>query len=135
MTDNTRIIIVADHGNNGSQFDYMLLSNGLDVQLYNPLLLVKDFNANGALTTSDEFMTTADVPSIAVKGVIKNPVNPYTGNKITNDAKFTEKLVVHTSTNYDVNVNCGTVYDDEGAPTYIIKNGNIFDVNSWVKID
>ena len=133
--DNTRIIIVADHGRDGAQFDYMLLSNGIDVQLYNPLFLVKDFNAEGDLRTSEEFMTIADVPSIAMEGVIENPVNPYTGNAITNDAKFEEAVIVFTSTNHDVNTNCGNVFDDKGAPRYIVKNGNIFDADNWVKIE
>ena len=44
-------------------------------------------------------------------------------------------MVVHTTTNYDVSVNCGNTFDDEGAPVYIVRNGNIFDVNNWVKAE
>ena len=133
--DNTRIILISDHGSLTHQFDNMMLSNGIDVQRFNPLMMVKDFNAKGAPVTSDEFMTTADIPSIAVKDVIENPVNPYTGKEITDDAKYSENMVVHTTTNYDVSVNCGNTFDDEGAPIYIVRNGNIFDVNNWVKAE
>ena len=33
-------------------------------------------------------MTNADVPAIAMGQVIENPVNPFAGKKITNDAKM-----------------------------------------------
>jgi hypothetical protein len=73
LYDNTKIIIVSDHGNN---FDTELFEN-TGMQSYNPLLMVKPFNARGPLALSQEFMTNADVPSLAVEGAIPNPVNPY----------------------------------------------------------
>ena len=76
--DNTRIIIVADHGYYIGNFPKLLqqdLGGGLDGEAFAPLLLVKDFNAHGELKTSEEFMTNADTPYIATKGIIENPVN------------------------------------------------------------
>jgi len=77
--DNTRIIIVSDHG-------YVLglrtLSNGVDLDHLNPILLVKDFNSNAPLCFDSEFMTNAEVPTIAFSNLISDPVNPFTGNYI-----------------------------------------------------
>ncbi len=86
--DNTRIIIVADHGRDLHQFDDMMFFGGdLDVEWINPVLMVKDFGARG-FTTDYTFMTNADVPTIATNDIIDSPVNPFTGNPITSDSKI-----------------------------------------------
>ena len=51
------------------------------------MLLVKDFNAKG-FTVNEEFMTNADTPTIAMEGLIDNPVNPFTGKAINSDKKY-----------------------------------------------
>jgi hypothetical protein len=78
--DNTRIIIVADHGWNLGDlpFNFSLPSND-SVTAYNPLFMVKDFNSTGPVATNDTFMTHADTVSIAVNGIITNARNPFTG--------------------------------------------------------
>lgn len=85
--DNTRIIIVADHGianSFGDLFGGQLDVNGVNIDAFNPVLMVKDFDSTG-FNITDEFMTNADVPYIAVNGIIDDPVNPYTGNPIEMD--------------------------------------------------
>ena len=88
--DNTRIIIVSDHGYPLWQFGKLAFKNiseePFDVQGVNPLLMVKDFGASG-FTVDDTFMTNADVPTIALEGIINDPVNPFTGKKINSDSK------------------------------------------------
>jgi arylsulfatase A-like enzyme len=76
--DNTRIIIVSDHGVDlNSKFqDNIVLLNNKRVQAYAALLLVKDFNSHGFLSIDDMFMTNADIPIIALEDIVKNPVNP-----------------------------------------------------------
>jgi len=89
LYDNTRIIIVGDHGANYFAFDDMLVDlDGeiTDLEVFTPLLMVKDFG-DGDFITSDEFMTNADVPTIAMEGLIKDPVNPYTKNPINSNVK------------------------------------------------
>ena len=89
--DNTRIIIVADHGRPVQQNEIYQIGDGddpyLDIENYYPMLLVKDFNAKG-FTVNEEFMTNADTPTIAMEGLIDNPVNPFTGKAINSDKKF-----------------------------------------------
>ena len=76
--DNTKIIIVSDHG---AQISTVASDNPMLVY-FNPLLTVKDFNSKGYYKIDNSFMTVADVPYIATKDVINNPVNPFTGKSI-----------------------------------------------------
>ncbi|MCR5060860.1 MAG: membrane protein insertase YidC [Saccharofermentans sp.] len=92
--DNTRIIIVSDHGRALSSFEELKNDElGIDFEEYNCVLMVKDFDQTG-FTTSDELMTNADVPTLATKGIIESPVNPFTGNPINSDEKSEGPLVI-----------------------------------------
>ena len=139
--ENTRIIIVSDHGFSLGQFDDLIFSNisekPFDVQGVNPLLMVKDFGASGFIV-DDTFMTNADVPTIATKDIISDPVNPYTGKKISSDAK-NDPLYVSTSTNWNVSTNHGntfktTVGDEDVQATWYQVTGNMFDEKNWKDI-
>lgn len=84
--DNTRIIIVSDHGRN--VYDPFFKRKRIPKSrkashpaFFNNVLLVKDFNAKGNLKTDNRFMTQASVPNIAMKGIIEG-VNPYSGNPL-----------------------------------------------------
>jgi len=86
--DNTRIIIVADHGSGiGGLISDEPFYSGETKEQYNPVFLVKDFNQHGRLTLNNNFMTNADVPAVALKDLLDDPVNPYTGNPITMEPK------------------------------------------------
>ncbi len=88
--DNTKIIIVSDHGRNIRQMDeaiyHLINDEEFDSEYFRALLMVKDFNATG-FTSSDEFMTQADTPTLAFGGLIDDPVNPFTGKVINNSEK------------------------------------------------
>lgn len=111
--DNTKIIIVADHGRGLYQLDGKYLDDGsdstYDTEFYYPLLMVKDFDAT-EFNVSDEFMTNADVATIATSGTIDNPVNPFTGKTINNDEKTAHDQYILGSQLFDVNENCGNKY-------------------------
>lgn len=79
--DNTRIIISSDHGWKGVYGigEYPCMASGELACI----LMVKDFSSSGRLKVDGSFMTNADVPAIAVSGLIDKPVNPATGNNIT----------------------------------------------------
>lgn len=84
--DNSRIIIVSDHGNRFLTMPKYTDFQNKSVVPFNPLLMVKDFNQNFELKTDSSFMTNADTPSLAAKDLIDNPTNPFTGKKLsTND--------------------------------------------------
>ncbi|MBQ7222977.1 MAG: YidC/Oxa1 family membrane protein insertase [Erysipelotrichaceae bacterium] len=132
--DNTRIIIVADHGYYLYQSDELQFRRGgrtLDMDSFFPLLMVKDFDSRG-FTVSDEFMTNADVPSLAVEGLIADPVNPFTGKRITMEEKTAHDQFIITSRDWDVATNHGNTF----APaTWAAISGNIWDRSDWQFID
>lgn len=130
--DNTRIIIVSDHGRTLGQFDDLLVSEELDVQGYHPILLVKDFNA-GEFSISQEFMTNGDVPLLALEGLVENPMNPFTGNPMDDTAKKEGRLYITTAENYDQNPE--NTIDMTGGVWYTITGENIFDKNNWKKVE
>lgn len=129
--DNTRIIIVSDHGFNLDQFEYLECHDiGLDAESFNPVLLVKDYNASfEGFAIDDSFMTNADVPAIAMSGIIDSPTNPFTGNPVNTDRKNSSPIIV-IGDKYDFDVNTETVFDRPEIPWYSIHD-NIFDPSNW----
>lgn len=112
--DNTRIIIVSDHNTNeaGDMDEFMTAVDGeaFETMAYFPLLLVKDFNSTDEWETNSEFMTNADVPTLAMEGVIEDMTNPFTGKLISSDAKQTDPLYVIESEEWETSVNNGTTF-------------------------
>lgn len=132
--DNTKIILVADHGEflgaqdelyfGDEDEDYYFLNDG---ESYFPLLMVKDFGAT-EFTTSDEFMTNADVPTLAMDGLIENPVNPFTGKVIDSSEKTAHDQMIIMSNIYNVAENGGNAFLPAG---WISVKDNIWDKNNW----
>ena len=92
--------------------------------------MVKDFNSEG-FTISDKFMTNADVPTLAMEGLIESPVNPYTGKEINSDAK-TESDVQYVliSDDWDVEENNGYQFlPAEWASVSV--DGDVLDKDNW----
>ena len=123
--DNTRIIIVADHGRGLHQFG--VTCNGYDVQDYMPALLVKDFNAKG-FTVDEEFMTNADTPTLAFKDLIDNPVNPATGNPINSDPKNGPQNVLYSEI-WSTTDNDGTKFLP--GSWFSFAGGDVYDADNW----
>jgi YidC/Oxa1 family membrane protein insertase len=82
--DNTRIIISADHDEQVVKPNFSDTLNKINTN-YNPILLFKDFDAQGELVTDMTFMTNADVPLLAVKDLIQDARNPFTGKLLEAD--------------------------------------------------
>lgn len=123
--DNTRIIIVADHGFEINQFD--ISCNGRDLESFMPLLMVKDLNATG-FTISSEFMTNGDTPAIATEGLIDNPINPFTNNPITYNGKQGTQNVIYCR-KYDVEDNPGNTF--QPGSWYAFLGGDPHDTANW----
>ncbi len=122
--DNTRIIIVSDHG--------WGTINEEQIDRFHPLLMVKDFNAKG-YTESDEFMTNADVPTLAVKGLINDPKNPFTGKALDSSEKTAHEQYVILSSEWDVAVNNGNTF----LPSYwgCVKPTDMLNESNWTFFD
>lgn len=112
--DNTKIILVSDHGYNLNLINDLILeengANTNDMECFTPLLMVKDFNSANGFNISDEFMTDADVPTIAFDGTVKNPINPYTNKAINNTEKYAHKQYIISSDDWIVNLNNGNQF-------------------------
>ena len=100
---------------------------------YNPLLLVKDFDSRG-FTVSDEFMSNADTPTIAMKDIISDPVNPYTGSKINSQLKENGVIILH-SDGFPLLPEDYTEYLYEEGREWVRVKDNIFDAANWDKIE
>ena len=129
--DNTKIIIVADHGYYLYHAVELIFGTSAefnkDAEFYYPLLMVKDFGST-EFTISDEFMTNADVPTLATQGVIENPTNPFTGKEINNDEKTAHDQYIIMSHDWDVGINNGNTFLPSGWAT--IKD-NVWDRSQW----
>ena len=135
--DNTRIILVADHGFALEHFTDMKFGerdgdrtehNPEDAMGYNPLLLVKDFNSKG-FRLDDRFMTNADTPLLAMDSIISSPVNPFSGKAITDDAKIVQEYHVFYTDATDPWINNGNTFLP--GRWYSLEGQNIFDMTSW----
>ncbi|MBE7017965.1 MAG: hypothetical protein E7420_07440 [Ruminococcaceae bacterium] len=120
--DNTRIILVADHG----KTMYQLEELG-SIEEYYPLLMVKDFDSHG-FTTSYEFMTNADVPTLATADIIENPTNPFTGNPINSNEKTAHEQFLSASGDWELEKNNGNAFLPS---TWVSVKDNIWDKNNW----
>jgi len=129
--DNTRIILVSDHGRHLGQINELIMKGDkkdvIDAELYFPLLMVKDFNSS-EYTVSHEFMTNADVPTLAMKDVINTPTNPFTGKEINNNEKYAHEQFVILSDLWDVKKNNGNTYK---AAKWASVKDNIWYPNNW----
>jgi YidC/Oxa1 family membrane protein insertase len=130
--DNTRIIVVSDHGINAfSGFEGNIkLPTGECLQFYTALLLFKDFNAQGELTIDNQFMVNADTPILALQGIISNPVNPFTQKAL--EAKKDGGVTITSSQNFS-KAQHKNRYNI--APTeWLHVQDSIFDSKNWKKI-
>jgi len=132
--DNTRIILAADHGyylfqNETLIHDDVDVNDGrVDLANYYPLLMVKDFGATDEWSTDTQFMTNADVPFLAVDGLIENPTNPFTGKPITMDEKFAHDQFIMLSRHWSTASNNGKTF---AASTWAIVSENLWDREDW----
>ena len=129
--DNTRIIIVSDHGRGLGMHDDLIVDTGLgyesDVSYFDALLMVKDFNSQ-EFTTSSEFMTNADVPTLATAGLIQDPVNPFTGKTIDSSEKYAHDQLITTSHEWGTASYKGTTFLPSGWASV---TDNLWDPGNW----
>lgn len=133
--DNTRIVIVADHGALTKMAQFGTSPTEYPLEKFNPVLMVKDFNSHGKLLHDNRFMTHADVPAIAIDGLLKSNINPYTQKeirKLTTEEK-NEKAIISMShaNSVKANVNNGyKIYDNEWYKVH----DSIFDEKNWTPV-
>ena len=129
--DNSRIIIVADHGRDLDLFDRKLGNSKYDdLNFFNPLLLVKDFDSQ-KFSVDDRFMTNADTPVLALSGLIDNPINPFTGKRINDLQKMEPVQYVGATSDWHVSTNNGTKFQEI---TWFSTENSMLDTGKWKKL-
>jgi hypothetical protein len=133
--DNTRIIIVSDHGAgvNTHIATTPIPIPGEERERYNPVLLIKDFNEHGELRTDMTFMTNADVPVLAVKDIIEYPINPFNGKPITTEPKKEGIYITinHMPMPYQHSKYTFNIHDNQ----WVFVHDNIFDEKNWSMVE
>ena len=141
--DNTRIVVVSDHGI-GWRDDLYNTPNfdGYSKDHLNCVLLFKDFNAkfDGKVKIDESFMTNADVPALVLKNIVENPINPFTGNKINEDYKKDGIIVTkgdifmpyHSKSEYKFTLKDNdwirikdNIFKDENWQSFILEKNNV----------
>jgi YidC/Oxa1 family membrane protein insertase len=134
LYDNTRIIIAADHGFDIETGGFSRSETiPFNREIYNPLLLVKDFNADFPLQIDSAFMTNADVPSLAFMNLIANPRNPFTGNPVNNLAKQ-GPLYITTSGKWMPDEHNANTFKIAGNEWYTV-HSDMFNADNWKKAE
>lgn len=130
--DNTKIIIASDHGRFIDTIDE-LNYKGEDLEGCCPLLMVKDFGETGTLKISNEFMTNADVATLATKHLGDEAVNPFTGKPINMNEKYAHKQYISTSFEWNVYLNDGKTFKASKWLEFdsTMENCNIYNQNCW----
>ncbi len=135
--ENTRIIIVADHGDTLGNFPGLILDDGTDMEQANPLFMVKDFG-DGEFRVSHEYMTNADTPVLAVKDLVQDPTNPFTGAKLDGHEKYEDLQYVTLSHNWstiDPPNNADAIrFTTDDEPWYSIHD-DIFVKSNWQRVE
>lgn len=132
--DNTRIIIVADHGkglNDGITPIVEFENNGekkaIDTGYFNCVMMVKDFESE-EFSTDNELISNADTPAIAIEGLLNNTTNPFTGNKIRRLREQKEDPELLYTLDYSLKYNHGKKFLK--AEWFSFKN-NIYEKDKW----
>jgi YidC/Oxa1 family membrane protein insertase len=141
--DNTRIILVADHGRGYSDYENNItLPDGSHLQSYHPLLMVKDFYSENehfdddledtALRADYSFMTNADAVFFALEDIMKDPVNPFTNQHLRTrkvsgvDIVTIDALSSYHHSKYKYNI-------DKNQWMHV--HDNIFEAKNWSKVE
>ena len=130
--DNTRIIIVSDHGSD-------LYSEGMkefgskmyEYNRYVPLMLFKDFEAEGDVRIDPTFMTNADAPLFAIKDVVQNPLNPATQKNLYEQVN--KELVNAYYGPWDPRENTDAVFKHDPSRSFSVHD-DIYVESNWAPI-
>lgn len=137
LYDNTKIVLVSDHGMSCDTgvFDNKTQNFPFYKENMTASLLVKDFFNRGKLKEDYAFMTNADTPALALKGIDGKALNPFTknpldvnfiGGGITKNDFIKMSNAPAESTRIRKNARFN-IKDDEW---YTVKD-NIFDDKNW----
>lgn len=128
--DNTRIIIVADHG-------CILETPNTPKYLnsHNPLFLFKDFGENAPLKTDETFMTNADTLFLAKKDLAISDENPFTKQKLKIEKENGVNVfpTANLEWNAPMKLKDKTQFTLDESNAYHVQK-NIFNESNWIPL-
>ena len=133
--DNTKIIIVSDHGSfsGGAKSNLPSLEGDLKVNPQNFVasLLVKDFYAHGEIKDDYTFMTNADTPYLATKDVIESAVHPFTHRplKVENKNDYT---ILNNAPAQSTRIRKEKAFNVKDSEWFTVKD-SVFESKNWGK--
>lgn len=132
--DNTRIVIVSDHGAEGKEdgFTWDEKFKTIGPGHFHPLLMFKDFNASGPLKVDGTFMTNADAPTLLTQGIIENAKNPFTQNAVSSAEKSRGALVCTDDIFMPHHNRSAYILTAKPDSWWRVKD-NIFDSSNWTQ--
>jgi len=134
--DNSRIILVSDHGIGYDKVEKISFKekfyDNFKRDHLHPILFFKDFGATGTIKKDNTFMTTADVPLLLTKDLIKNPVNPFTGNILSDEIKHSKGAIVSSDETWSPGQHGIYTFKIPDDKWYTVKD-SIFDIKNWKK--
>lgn len=129
--DNTRIVLVSDHGRDvyNPMFKQQKIPSSKKKNSpahWHALLMVKDFNSSGKMQRDTTFMSTCDVPFLAMNNIVDGK-NPYTGNVI----KSPENKLPYTLYRTKFRIAEQEKYNFAVTESFIVKKESVFDLKNW----
>ena len=90
--------------------------------------MYKDFD-DEQFKIDEQFMTNADTPSLALSGIIENPINPFTGNPIDSSKKQEGVQKIFVTDKISIKTNNGKTFLPGKYLNFRV--GNYFDPGNW----
>ena len=88
----------------------------------------------GAFAFSDAFMTNADTPTMAFRGLVERPVNPATGVPVTDQDKQDDMQVIcNIAADNDFDAEANSFFDDSETKYkyFLLKNQDRTNLLNW----
>lgn len=137
LYDNTKIIIVSDHGmsHDTGVFDNKTQNFPFYKENMTATLLVKDFSSRGNLKEDYTFMTNADTPALALKDIDGKAVNPFTKNPLDVNSvgggiTKNDFIKMSNAPAESTRIRKNTRFNIKDDEWYTVKD-NIFDDKNW----
>jgi len=132
--DNSRIIIIGDHGRDpmrtrDMKFIADFANTGFSPDASIPLIMMKDFNSEGTLKKDYTFMTLADIPALTTKNLSSElQKNPFSGKDFLETENKTVVKII-TAGNWHANHQLKSTQFEDAEWTFVKEN--VYVPSNW----
>ena len=132
--DNSRIIIIGDHGRDpmrtrDMKFIADFANTGFSPDASIPLIMMKDFNSEGTLKKDYTFMTLADIPALTTKNLSSElQKNPFSGKDFLETENKTVVKII-TAGNWHANHQLKSTQFEDAEWAFVKEN--VYVPSNW----